>query len=82
MDIRMCPHKQAIAFEDWQYESRRLTNSLLKGEAVSSVAFFAWPFRLACADCQYTVYSQGPESLKMEYEERVKSKSVVTETHP
>ncbi len=70
--LRACPHGVRMDFEDWQYESRLLTNSLLKGESISATVYFAWPFRKACADCQHLVYSQGPQALKDEYEEREK----------
>jgi len=61
---RVCSHKQRIAYVDWVEGIAELSARLPKGESITSAVYYAYPFRKVCPDCQYVVFSRGPDSLK------------------
>ena len=61
---RVCPHKLRVTHDEWNSAIRQLSSKLSKAESVGSTVYYAYPFREICPDCQYVVFSQGPDSLK------------------
>ena len=61
---RLCPHRQRITYVEWVEGIAELTARLPKGVSIFSTVYYAYPFRGLCPDCQYVVFSRGPEALK------------------